>query len=90
MLAHPLAYELSRRQLHALVGHFRECGGEAIEVALPGLDAAKLAMVASIARTHRLRASAGSDFHSSAQSWRMPSRIPPLPDFLEPVWNTWV
>lgn len=90
VLAHPLAYELSRRQLHTLVGTFRECGGEAIEVALPGLDAAKLALVAGLARTHGLRASAGSDFHSSGQGWRLPSRIPPLPDFLEPVWNVWV
>ncbi|MBP8925489.1 MAG: PHP domain-containing protein [Pseudomonadales bacterium] len=90
VLAHPLAYELSRNQLHALVGRFRECGGEAIEVALPGLDMAKLALAANLARTHGLRASAGSDFHSTAQSWRLPSRIPPLPDFLEPVWNVWV
>jgi predicted metal-dependent phosphoesterase TrpH len=90
VLAHPLAYQLSRTQLHALVGSFRECGGQAMEVALAGLDAAKLETTGRLAKMHGLRASAGSDFHAIGQGWRMPSRIPPLPDYLEPVWDTWI
>ena len=35
------------------------------------------------------RAFAGSDFHGSAQFWRRPARVPPLPDYLEPVWSEW-
>jgi hypothetical protein len=89
VLAHPLAYELTLTRLRALVQEFRDCGGEAVEVALPGLTAAHLEALGQLTRAAGLRASAGSDFHS-ADGWNIPSRIPSLPPYLEPVWSDWV
>jgi len=89
VLAHPLAYELTGRKLRALADDFRACGGDAIEVSLPGLSAAHLEAVGRLARETRLLASAGSDFHARA-GWNTPSRIPPLPPGLEPVWSDWI
>jgi predicted metal-dependent phosphoesterase TrpH len=90
VLAHPLAYELGRRKLRDLLGSFRDCGGAAAEVALAGMPDGQLNAIARLVRDTGLRASAGSDFHARAQFWRRPSRIPPLPDYLEPVWAEWL
>lgn len=89
VLAHPLAYKATRSKLRALIGRFRDCGGDAVEVALPGLAAADMALVAQLTREAGLRASAGSDFHATG-GWNVPARIPPLPAGLEPVWADWV
>ena len=90
VLAHPLAYALGRARLRTLLGDFRDCGGAAAEVALAGLSPADLATGAREVQRSGLRASAGSDFHLGSQFWRRPSRIPPLPEFLEPVWSEWL
>ena len=90
VLAHPLAYSLGRGRLRALVEGFRELGGAAVEVALAGLPDADMYTVARLVRDAGMRASAGSDFHTMAQFWRRPARIPALPDYLEPVWTEWL
>lgn len=89
VLAHPLAYRMTRSKLRALVAQFRDCGGDAVEVALPGLAAADMEVVAQLTREAGLRASAGSDFHAPS-GWNLPGRIPPLPPGLDPVWDEWI
>jgi hypothetical protein len=89
VLAHPLAYELGRGKLRALLAEFRDCGGTAAEVALAGIAPGDMHNLARLVRDLGLRASAGSDYHAAAQFWRRPSRIPPLPEYLEPVWAEW-
>jgi len=89
VLAHPLAYGMTGKRLRALVGEFGECGGDAIEIALPGLSAQHMAGLVALAREASLRASAGSDIHA-ATGWRMPARIPALPQGVEPVWADWL
>jgi len=89
VLAHPLAYKMTRSKLRALIAQFCDCGGDAVEVALPGLAPADMEMVGQLAREAGLRASAGSDFHA-AGGWNVPGRIPPLPAGLDPVWEDWI
>jgi 3',5'-nucleoside bisphosphate phosphatase len=89
VLAHPLAYRLSGTKLRALVEQFRACGGDAVEVALPGLAPAELELIGQLTRAAGLRASAGSDFHT-AEGWNTPARIPPLPPWLDPLWSEWI
>lgn len=89
VLAHPHVYRLSRTGLHTLVAEFRDAGGDALEVAMPGLAAGVLETLAALARRTGLRASAGSDFHSLA-GWKQPQRIPPLPSGLDALWEEWV
>ncbi len=89
VLAHPHAYRLSRSRLRALVAEFRVAGGDALEVAMPGLAAGELEVLARMTREAQLRASAGSDFHRLA-GWNQPTRIPPLPPGLDALWEQWV
>lgn len=88
VLAHPHAYRLSRSGLRALVAEFCAAGGDALEVAMPGLAAGELEVLARLTREARLRASAGSDFHRRA-GWNHPARIPPLPPGLDALWEQW-
>ena len=89
VLAHPHSYKLTRSALRGLVGEFRAAGGDALEVAMPGLAPGQIGELARLTREAGLRASAGSDFHSP-DGWNLPSRIPPLPPGLEALWDEWV
>lgn len=90
VLAHPGAYELSRTKLRELLGVFAEAGGGALEIAMPGVSADLQHHYVRLAKEFGLSGSAGSDFHDPAQFWRHPSRIPALPDGINPVWENWV
>jgi len=90
VLAHPHAYGSSPKQLRELVRRFADCGGDAMEVALPGLRPDQSRELAECARRHGLLASAGSDFHAPAQFWRLPCKVPALPAGVIPVWHDWV
>ena len=89
VLAHPLAYGLTATKLRALIEAFRACGGDALEVAVPGLPPADIEHIGQLTRAAGLRASAGSDFHAEG-GWNAPARIPPLPPYLDAVWAEWV
>lgn len=89
VLAHPQAYRLSRGRLRALVAEFRAAGGDALEVAMPGLASGVLESLAALSRGTGLRASAGSDFHLCS-GWNQAARIPPLPAGLAALWEEWV
>jgi predicted metal-dependent phosphoesterase TrpH len=95
VLAHPARYKLSAGKLRKLLGEFRECGGEAIEVVSGNHDAEAVRHFADVARTSGFLASMGSDYHgpendaAHAKPWADLGRLPPLPDGCVPVWERW-
>lgn len=90
VLAHPLSYELGRAQIKKLIAAFAAAGGDAVEVALPGLNPQQMERIARLTRDAGLLASAGSDFHHPGQIWRFPRNIPALPPESTPLWRDWV
>ena len=63
VLAHPLKYDLSTKWLRRLISHFAEVGGDAVEVAGPGVVGQKQTLIHDIVATEQLSGSVGSDFH---------------------------
>ena len=84
-LAHPHRYKLSAGGLRSLVGEFAQWGGEALEVSLPGLSPDNANRLASLARSHGLAGSVGSDFHEPGLPWRPLGRFAKLPEGIEPL-----
>ncbi len=92
VLAHPTVYSFTRTRtkLRTLIATFRDNGGGAVEVAMAGMAPDRMQPLAKLVAEFGLKASAGSDFHSVAQFWRRPVRIPELPAGVEPVWTEWL
>ena len=87
VIAHPLRYELSGRQLRLMIAEFKELGGAGIEVIGSGHQVADYGRLASLANEFELLASCGSDFHDPATS-RVPlGGYPALPASCVPVWQ---
>ncbi|MEO6079796.1 MAG: PHP domain-containing protein [Steroidobacteraceae bacterium] len=85
VLAHPHRYRLSSGALGNLCTEFKDCGGSALEVSLPGLSPNDAARLARLARQHALAGSAGSDFHEPGLPWRPLGRFAKLPEGVEPL-----
>jgi predicted metal-dependent phosphoesterase TrpH len=85
VLAHPHRYKLSSGALRNLCTEFKECGGSALEVSLPGLSPNDASRLASLARQHGLAGSAGSDFHEPGMPWRPLGRFAKLAEGIEPL-----
>ncbi len=85
VLAHPQRYKLSNGMLGELCRQFRECGGGALEVSLPGLKLKDAARLASLARKFDLAGSCASDFHAPGLPWRPVGRIAKLPEGVVPI-----
>ena len=83
VLAHAHRYRLGSGSLSRLVGEFSELGGAGLEVSVGGMARHDLDRLATLARRHRLAASAGSDFHDPALPWHRPGRFAKLPDDLD-------
>ncbi len=86
VLAHPMAYQLSKKWLRQLVEQFALAGGQAIEVAQPQHLPNDRKRLAELANEYNLSASAGSDFHRP-DSWAELGRNIQLPEHVSPVWN---
>ncbi|AFT70597.1 Polymerase and Histidinol Phosphatase PHP, putative [Alloalcanivorax dieselolei B5] len=86
VLAHPLAYNMTRKRLRQLVGAFRDAGGLALEALMPGLTPAQGALLEECWRHFGLAVSGGSDFHSPEQKWLRLGGLPPYPKDAVPVW----
>ncbi|MXP48816.1 PHP domain-containing protein [Pantoea sp. Eser] len=86
VLAHPGRYGLSAKWLKRLVAHFREVGGDAMEVAQCQQAPNERTQLAQYARDNVLAASQGSDFHQPCP-WIELGRKLWLPAAVEPVWE---
>jgi predicted metal-dependent phosphoesterase TrpH len=87
VIAHPGRYRLGSGRLRRLCEHFRELGGEAIEVVSGSQHASESPRLARLATEAGLAASVGSDYHGPEQRWLEPGRIPGLPGGCRPVWE---
>jgi 3',5'-nucleoside bisphosphate phosphatase len=85
VLAHPHRYKLSSGGLRNLCGEFKQAGGGALEVSLPGLSPANADRLAGLARQYALAGSVGSDFHEPGLPWRPLGRFAKLPAHVEPL-----
>ena len=89
VIAHPARYRLTNNKLRRLIGEFRECGGEGLEVVSGSHSQQDMHNMASLARQCELLASRGSDFHGPENPWIELGRLPDLPAGLVPVWHDW-
>ncbi len=89
VIAHPARYKLTAGKLRRLLGEFRECGCEAIEVVAGRCDAETARHFAAVAQEHGLLASVGSDYHGPEGGWGDLGRVAPLPEGCTPVWEAW-
>ena len=87
VIAHPVSYGMTRRKLRSLLADFVACGGDGLEVAVPGLNVNQQRLMAECLRDFPLYASGGSDFHTPAQTWLELGRVPALPDGATPIWQ---
>jgi len=87
VVAHPGRYPLDTAQMRELFAEFRDSGGAAIEVVSSSHKPPQYAVFAAYAREFGLAASAGSDFHSPAESYYDLGSLPALPPGLRPVWQ---
>jgi hypothetical protein len=88
VLAHPGRYGLSAAAMDALLGEFRDTGGEAIEVVTASHSPDQVRHFGAVAAQFGFAASRGSDFHG----WREGAEfgaLPPLDPALRPVWRDW-
>lgn len=87
VLAHPHAYNLTRKRLRQLLGEFKQAKGDAMEVMVPGLTMQQQNLLNESWQHFELKVSGGSDFHSPAQRWLSLGRLPPVPAGATPVWQ---
>jgi predicted metal-dependent phosphoesterase TrpH len=87
-LAHPARYSLSAGARRRLLGDFTAAGGTALEVVTGGNGAQHVETCASLAATHGLMGSVGSDFHNPQAAWNPLGRSLKLPDRITPVWRS--
>lgn len=89
VIAHPGRYPLDSAQMRQLLAEFRDLGGAAIEVVTSSHRPHQYTVFATLARQFGLAASAGSDFHSPAESYHDLGGLPELPAGCTPVWRDW-
>lgn len=89
VIAHPARYKLTATKLRELLGAFKECGGEAMEVVSGSHSRDEMFTMANHARKFELLASRGSDYHGPENPWIDLGALPELPRDLTPVWADW-
>ncbi len=90
VIAHPARYKLTGTRLRQLIGEFKECGGEGIEVVSGSHSRDDCRTMADYARRFDLLASCGSDYHGPETPWVELGRLSELPSGCTPVWERWV
>lgn len=78
VLAHPGRYALTWRKLDALLADFAACGGDGMEVSYGNIQPDVKKRLETLAATHQLYCSAGSDFHDANATWTDIGRFPAL------------
>ncbi len=89
VVAHPARYRFTATRLRELLGEFRECGGVGLEVVSSSHNREERAAMAALAAQFRLKASAGSDFHSPGNAFVELGRRLELPGGCDPIWADW-
>ncbi|OGT21436.1 MAG: phosphatase [Gammaproteobacteria bacterium RBG_16_57_12] len=89
IVAHPARYDMTATKLRMLLGEFKECGGEAMEVISGSHASHEYPVLAAQAEKSRLLSSAGSDYHGPENPWIDLGRLPPLPKACVPIWHDW-
>ena len=89
VIAHPARYRLTRTKLRRLIGEFRECGGEAIEVVSGSHSRDECFTMGRHSVECGMLASAGSDYHGPENPYVEVGRLMPLPQGCRPLWHDW-
>jgi 3',5'-nucleoside bisphosphate phosphatase len=89
VVAHPGRYKLTRTEMRAFLGEFRDGGGAGIEVVTSSHTPEQSLEYAILAREFGFLASRGSDFHGPGESRVDLGRLPNLSVDLKPVWHDW-
>ncbi len=87
VLAHPLAYKLTRTKLKRLLNDFIDAGGEGMEVVSGQQNEQQTRSLGQLCREMGLLGSCGSDFHAPGQGWKELGAVAPLPERVVPVWE---
>ena len=92
VIAHPARYRMTASKLRRLVGEFRELGGSALEVVSGSHTRDNVHAMAAQARSARLLASCGSDYHGPENPWVQLGQLAELPAGCRPIWESgeWV
>ena len=86
-VAHPGRYSFSRAEMRRMLGEFKDCGGQAIEVVSGSHSVDNVNLFGRLAKEYGFLATCGSDFHGPDESYVDLGRIDPLPAGLTPVWE---
>ena len=86
VIAHPMRYQLSAKWLRRLIVHFKEAGGNAMEIVLPQMNPDQRRNMLNYCLEYDLYASLGSDFHYPSK-WSDLGRNLQLPEQVKPVWS---
>ena len=87
ILAHPSKYKLSNARLGLVIESFVKAGGEALEIAYPGLNPAERAKLVRQVNLHQLAVSQGSDFHHPGTKWTELGAFGVNPASFKTVWQ---
>lgn len=87
VVAHPGRYRISKKELHQLLGEFRDLGGQGLEVQSGSHNDDDTQNAVRWAREYGFMASRGADFHGPGESRIDIGKMPPFPDNLTPVWS---
>ncbi|MBX2868383.1 MAG: PHP domain-containing protein [Acidiferrobacterales bacterium] len=87
VLAHPLRYGLSNRQIELLVAAFADCAGDGLEMISGNTSQKEISCVKKLADKHQLSASIGSDFHGPDKPWATLGQLAELPEDCKTVWH---
>lgn len=87
VVAHPARYKVSMGAMRRFLGHFRDLGGQAIEVVSGSHSLDDVGTYGRLAREFGFLASRGSDFHGPQESYVDLGMLGYLPDGLKPVWS---
>ena len=88
VLAHPRRYKITATRLRELLTAYKNLGGMAIEVVCGTSNNNDIQESARLAHRFKMLGSVGSDFHGPDNKWIELGRLQPLPDGIEPVWNS--
>jgi predicted metal-dependent phosphoesterase TrpH len=90
VVAHPGRYRYTPQQFDALFDTFKALGGSGLEVVSSAHTPAQCDRYARVAQAYGFQASRGSDFHAPGIPRAELGRVPPLPEYLVPVWRDWI